>query len=122
MNLPSRYVPATLAMLLLFLLAVLPGCAQPSEPKAQVTLLNNQDLTALDADDVVRIMRRAGFSDEQILDFGTELRNGLASTGAVQIKIGNKVEAIFAVHGQVVQASARRRGSFTYDPTRREFH
>ncbi|GAF75906.1 unnamed protein product, partial [marine sediment metagenome] len=44
-------------------------------PQAWVVVLNNQQVAALDTDDVVRIMQRAGFSDQQILDLGTDLRN-----------------------------------------------
>jgi hypothetical protein len=63
-------------------------------------------------------MRRAGFSDRQILEYGTDLRNGLAESGAVQIKIGKKVEAVFAVNlseSNCVYISTRLRGNFIYD-------
>ncbi len=87
------------------------GCANTN---AQVAPLPNRDVAALDADHIVRIMRRAGFSDDEILDLGTQLRNMLASSGAAKIQVGEKVEAIFAVHGRCLHGTSRRRGSFVY--------
>ena len=77
--------------------------------------LPNHEVAALDSDDIVRIMKRAGFSDEQILEHGTELRNTLATSGAVQIRIGEYVEAIFAVSARYLHITTRLRGSFMYD-------
>jgi len=78
--------------------------------------LSNRDIIALNAEDIVQIMRRAGFSDEQILQLGTEMRNSMAQYGAVQIKTpdSNKIEATFAVHDHCVYISTRSRGSFIY--------
>jgi len=94
------------------------GCAGSG---AQVVALNNTEVAALTADDVVRIMRRAGFSDQQVLDLGTDLRNTLASSGAAQIRVGEKVESIFAVSGRWLHASSRSRGSFIYDLEKGKF-
>ncbi|MFC1604004.1 hypothetical protein ACFL5F_03160 [Planctomycetota bacterium] len=63
-------------------------------------------------------MRRSGFSNNQILEHGTDLRNGLAESGAVQIKIGKKIEVIFAINlndGNNVYISTRLRGNFIYN-------
>jgi len=60
-------------------------------------------------------MLRAGFSDEQILQLGTDLRNELARSGAAQISVGDKVEATFAVRGDYVYVTAYKRGSFIYE-------
>ena len=109
------YLPGALALLLL---AVAAGCANT---RAHVVVLSNREVIALDADDVVRVMRRAGLSDEQILDLGTELRNALASAGAVQIRAGRKVEVILAVDGHYVRGSCRQGGSFIYDSEKRSF-
>ena len=76
----------------------------------------NRETVALDADDVVRIMRMAGFPDPQILDLGTDLRNELARSGAAQIRLDDKVEALFAVNGRYVYIASRLHGSFIYDP------
>jgi hypothetical protein len=86
---------------------------QPSE--LEIVPLGNQDVIELGADDVVRVMRRAGFSDEQILELGPELRNGLAESGAAQVRLKDRVEVVFAVHGNYVFITTRLRGSFIYD-------
>lgn len=86
---------------------------QPNELK--IVPLGNQDVIELSADDVVRVMRRAGFSDEQILELGPELRDGLAESGAAQVRLKDKVEVVFAVHGKYLFITSRLRGSFIYD-------
>ena len=83
--------------------------------KLQVTPLSNQDVIAMSADDIIRIMRRAGFSDEQILQLGTDVRNALLLSGAAQVRLRDKVEVIFAVHDDYVFITTRLRGSFIYD-------
>jgi hypothetical protein len=101
-------------MLLVFGIA---GCVRTAR-SIRVIPMANRSVLALSSDEVVNIMRRAGFSDNQILEYGTDLRNGLAESGAVQIKIGNKVEAVFAVNlseGNCVYISTRLRGNFIYD-------
>jgi hypothetical protein len=81
----------------------------------QVTPLSNQDVITLSADDVIRIMRRAGFSDEQILRLGTDVRSALLLSGAAQVRLRDKVEVIFAVHDDYVFITTRLRGHFIYD-------
>lgn len=127
-----RKLPAVVCLLLVgFLCLSTVGCAQISNFTTsignklsgrsagfEVIPLSNQEVVALDADDVVQVMRRAGFSDEQILRLGTDLRNALLYSGAVQIKLRDKVEAVFAVHGDYVFITTRLRGSFIYDVNR----
>jgi len=119
---PIRYnsrissVVITLALLALVALGIC-GCAH-SNTGIRVVPLSNRSVLDLNPDDVVEVMRRAGFSDNQILEYGTDLRNGLAESGAVQIKIGKKVEAVFAINlseGNCVYISTRLRGNFIYD-------
>ena len=119
---PIRYnTRIASVMVLLMLLALLAlgigGCSR-SSTGIRVIPLSNRSVLALSPDDVVEIMRRAGFSDRQILEYGTDLRNGLAESGAVQIKIGKKVEAVFAINlseSNCVYISTRLRGNFIYD-------
>ena len=94
------------------------GCANS---RARVISLSNREIAALDADDIVRVMRRAGFSDDQVIDLGPDLRNMLASSGAAKIQVGNKVEAMFSVDGDSLYASSYRRGSFIYDLGKQTF-
>jgi hypothetical protein len=103
-------------VVVLLLALTIVGCTNNSAyPKLQVIPLNNQNVVALSPDDVVRIMRQAGFSDPQILQYGTDLRNGLSQSGAAQVKAREKVEAIFAAHGDYIYVTTRLRGSFIYN-------
>jgi len=112
----SLTIMLTLTLLALLALGAV-GCAHQSTG-IRVVPLSNRDVLALTPDDIVVVMRRAGFSDNQILEYGTDLRNGLAESGAVQIKVGKKVEAVFAVNlnnGDCVYISTRLRGNFIYN-------
>ena len=114
----SRYSSVTIMLTLLALLALgVVGCARDSAG-IRVVPMSNRNVLALSSNDVVEVMRRSGFSDKQILEYGTDLRNGLAESGAVQIKIGKKVEAVFAINlndGDCVFISTRLRGNFIYN-------
>ena len=103
----------------LFLLLVLPfaGCAATTHLETGVMPLPNRQVAELSADDVARVMRRAGFTDDQIITLGTDLRNQLAASGAAQVHVGDKVEAMFAADGPCLHVSSRTRGSFIYDLT-----
>ena len=99
----------------LFILALsLVGCAYTGGG-IQVVPLNSRSVLNLSADDVVEIMRAAGFSDEQIVQYGTQVHDGLAQTGAVQINVNRKAEAIFAVKEQDIYISTQMRGLFIYN-------
>jgi ligand-binding sensor domain-containing protein len=123
---PIRYKPASssvvvitgLTLLLLLALGVI-GCGSSTRRSGiQIIPLSSRSVLELNADDVVRVMRRAGFSDKQILEYGPDLRDGLAQSGAVQVKIGSKVEAVFAInldHGPCIYITTRLRGSFIYN-------
>ena len=105
-------------LVVVFLFLGVVGCVSTRSGKStrfQVIPVSSQDVAALSSDDVVRVMRRAGFSDEQILELGAQLRNALLLSGAVQIKQGNIVEAIFAINDNNVYVTARLRGNFIYN-------
>ena len=114
----SRNSSLTIMLTLLALLALgAVGCAR-NNTGIRVIAMSNRDVLALSPEDVVAVMRRAGFSDNQVLEYGTDLRNGLAESGAVQVKIGKKVEAVFAINlndGDCVYISTRLRGNFIYN-------
>jgi hypothetical protein len=88
------------------------GCAPTG---IQVMPVSNRYVLALSSDDVVRVMRRAGFSDSQVLEFGPGIRDGLAQSGAVQIKVGKKIEVVFAIRDNSVYITTRLRGNFIYN-------
>ncbi len=89
------------------------GCAR--NRGIEILPLGNRSVLTLSSDDVVQVMRAAGFSDMQIWEHGTALRDGLARSGAVQIRIDGTVEAVFAINGDSVYISTLGRGHFVYD-------
>lgn len=113
----SRSSITIILVLVALLIVGMTGCARSSRG-IRVVPLSNRHVLNLSPDEVVEVMRRAGFSDNQILEYGMDMRNGLAESGAVQIKIGQKVEAVFAINlseGNCVYISTRLRGNFIYD-------
>jgi len=111
----DRYRIATGGLFIVLSLSALLGMVGCAHNQAQVIPVSNREVAALSAEDIARVMLRAGFSDEQILELGTDLRNELARSGAAQIDVGDKVESIFAVDGDYVYVSSRLKGSFIYD-------
>ena len=119
---PNRYNLKNSSLKIMFMLLALlalgaAGCSRQSTG-IRVIPLSNRSILALSPDDVIEVMRRAGFSDKQVLEYGMDLRDGLAESGAVQIKIGKKVEAVFAINlndGNNVFISTRLRGNFIYN-------
>jgi len=99
--------------LLLALLAF--GVVSCAQKGFEVIPLNHQEVLTLSSDDIVRVMRRAGFSDNQILGYGTDLHDALSRSGAAQIKIDKRLQAVFAINGDSVYISTRLRGNFIYN-------
>lgn len=99
--------------LLLALLAF--GVVSCAQKGFEVIPLNHQEVLTLSSDDIVRVMRRAGFSDNQILEYGTDLHDALSRSGAAQVKISKKLQAVFAINGDSVYISTRLRGNFIYN-------
>jgi len=104
------------ASLLLTLLAFgVVSCAAHRGLEVVPLRYEDQDVLTLSSDDIVRVMRRAGFSDNQILEHGEDLHSALAHSGAAQIKMRRNLEAIFAINGDAVYISTRLRGNFIYN-------
>lgn len=113
-NRVSRNGGVIVASLLLTLLAFgVVSCA--AHRGLDVVPLRNQDVLTLSSDDIVQVMRRAGFSDNQILEYGEDLHSALSREGAVQIKVKRNLEAVFAINGDAVYISSRLRGNFIYN-------
>jgi len=110
-----------IVLLLLALLALgVVGCSSMysmfrSKKGFEVIPVSNRNILDLSADDVVQVMRRAGFSDNQIYELGTDVHDGMFMSGAVQIKLKGKVEAVFAANGDDVYIGTRLRGNFIYN-------
>ena len=95
---------------ILVLLAGLMGCQSLC-----VIPIENNDQAALNEKDIVFIMRKAGFKDKQILDTGTDVRDGLAQFGSVQIRSEDCTQAIYAVKYPYIHGTSRDKGSFAYN-------
>jgi hypothetical protein len=109
----SRVYHTITAFSLIILALAVVGCM--SSRSIQVIPTGSRGTLDLSADDIVEIMSAAGFSDTQIVEYGKQVHDGLAKSGAVQIKVGRKVEAIFAVNGNDIYISTRLRGYFIYN-------
>jgi hypothetical protein len=91
------------------------GCSQTG---IRIIPLGSRHVLTLKADDVVQIMRKAGFSDAQIEENGTDLRNALAQSGAAQVIINGRLEAVFAINrdqGDCVYIATASRGNFIFN-------
>jgi hypothetical protein len=95
--------------------------SKQSKEGLRVVAKSNKEVARLSSDDVVRIMQRVGFSDDQILDLGTDLYNALLLSGGADVYYGKSLEMIFAVNAQQVQIQSRSRGSFLYDVAKGRF-
>lgn len=80
----------------------------------------NQDVASLNPTDIVYVMQRVGFSDEHILDLGTDLHNALRLSGGAAIVYRKDAVALFQVDGGYLQIRTRS-GSFDYDVARGRF-
>lgn len=107
-------ISGAVTLTLLALALSLAGCAYTSGG-IRIEPLNSRNVLELSSDNVVDIMRAAGFSDDQIIEHGTAVRNVMAQSGAVQIYVNRRVEAIFAAKEQDVYISTQSRGLFIYN-------
>ncbi|MEX0655610.1 MAG: hypothetical protein WD534_14080 [Phycisphaeraceae bacterium] len=107
----QRFTPPLLCAVMLLACGTLLGGCQSAQEPARVSAMSTSHTAALDAPQVVRIMRYAGFSDEQILDLGTDVRNAVAQAGGANIRIGERTEALLAVEGQTLHVSSRSGGT-----------
>ena len=67
------------------------------------------------ADEIVRIMRRIGLPDDQILSLGPILRDAMRTTGAAAISRGGQPQVMLAVNEDHLFVQTRSQGSFIYD-------
>jgi hypothetical protein len=81
----------------------------------------NRDQADLSAEDILRVMERVGFSDEQILLLGPDLHRALQTAGAAEIRLGKKTEMAFGINGERLFITSRTRGTFVYNITKGRF-
>ncbi|MBN1509365.1 MAG: hypothetical protein JW955_21140 [Sedimentisphaerales bacterium] len=75
----------------------------------------------LTADEIVRIMRRVGLVDEQILNLGPGLRDALRATGAAALTSGGQPEVMLAVSDEHLFVQSRGQSIFIYDLKEKKF-
>jgi len=92
------------------------------KPKSQfrVVAKKNLSIAVLRPADVVRIMRRVGFADEQILELGTDLANALRFSGAAEVFYRKDKLAIFVSDGDFLRIRSRV-GAFDYQISTGQF-
>lgn len=121
------WVIGTRLVLILLALEVV-GCRGPAQKDAsaeaglenepamlRVVPHSNKEMADLSPDDIVRVMQRIGFTDEQVIALGTALHNALLRSGAAAIVAGRKTEVLFAVNGEYLYIQSPLRGTFVYD-------
>ena len=97
-------VPVVIAACMLLTLG---GCMRSG---IQIVPIPNQDVLSLNANQVVQILKAIGFSDQEIIDYGWSVREGLARSGRVRIMIDDVIEAGLGVKGDDVYISSRTMG------------
>ncbi|MGD8787510.1 MAG: hypothetical protein PVJ60_08815 [Phycisphaerales bacterium] len=107
-----RNIGVIIVLLLLAFLAF--GTVSCAHRSLQIVPIRSQNVLTLSSDDVVRVMRRAGFSDGQIMEYGTHLHDALSQSGAAQVKTKRGVKAVFAIKEESVYISSRY-GNFIYN-------
>lgn len=100
------------ALFAVLLLTLMSSCASH---QMSVVPQRNGDSIVLSPAQVIALMRRADFSDEQIENLGAELRDALAFYGAARIKSQDSVEALFITDGCRIYGAVSGRGIFFYD-------
>jgi hypothetical protein len=89
------------------------GCA-PEPPKPIVDAVAAPQQVELTPDDVVNVLRRAGFTNQEILEIGPQVRDAVAASGGVSITFNGKVQAILAAENGLLYITAAGRGTYMY--------
>lgn len=66
----------------------------------------------LSATSLAKAMLRAGFSREEILEYGPAVRNSISMQGGAEVKRSNAIQALFSVHDGTLYVSSRTSGTF----------
>ena len=109
---PVRHISISSVVIACLLLPMmLSGCMRYG---LKVVPVPSHDVLELYPNEVVTIMQRVGFTDEQIKDYAWSVREALARSGAVRILVNSKAVAGFAIQGDEVLISSSR-GNFIYN-------
>ena len=94
------------------------GERQPQQARQRVLRIvpqSNREVADLSPNDIVRIMRQIGFTDDQIRELGRDMRDALLVSGAARVLYKEQTEALLAVNGTQVYIRSMARGNFIYD-------
>lgn len=108
------------------------GCSQLAQSQKRkqgmldVIPFSTRHAIALTSTDVIAIMRAANFTDEQIGEYGPQVRNGLMTVGGVQIQFAQDDEAKVVVRFVInaddyVLINSVITGYFVYDARNHQF-
>ena len=81
----------------------------------RIEAVTNSEVAMLNSDDVVRVAKRIGFTDQEVLDFGIDLRNALYLSGGARVLVRGNVEALLQVQGGDIWIQSVTYGSHVYD-------
>ncbi len=101
---------AGLAVLGLFSMALL-GCQTAA---TRVVPAASEYHKVLVADDIALMMRQAGFCDADILKYGTDVRNALATRGTARVEKDDVVCAIFYAQKETIYVTTDAGKAFFY--------
>ena len=100
----------------LLIIALLAGCAQGdrnvSRLNAGVTKLAVGDPYPVSARDLAAAMIQAGFTGDEVLEYGPEVRNAIGTAGGAQVNRDKFVMAIFSVQDGTLFVSSRDGSTF----------
>lgn len=96
------------------------GPQRKQQSPFKVISKKGSQVAALNPDDIVRIMQRVGFADEQILELGTELHNALRFSGMAAILYHKETLAVFVAEGDYIRIKSRS-GVFNYQISQGQF-
>lgn len=127
-----RHHRSLVALACLSVTVTMTGCSQlaqsqkRNEGNLDIVPFSTRHAIALTAMDVVAIMRAANFTDQQIGEYGPQVRNGLMTVGGVQVQFAKDEEAKivvrFVINGDdYVLINSVISGYFVYDARNHQF-
>ena len=122
----KRYRQNILVVAMLLMVLPVSGCfslrnpfasvaAKKSTKALEVVALRNTEALQLTADDIVNIMLEVGFTPEQVMDIGGDLREALMFKGLARIRYNGEWVAQMRVKSERIQIFSTHMGYFEYD-------
>ena len=83
--------------------------------------VTNSEVADLSADDVIKICMKIGFTKQQIVNLGADLKNALLLSGGARVIYRGNVEALIQVRQPDIYIQTATRGQHVYDMARGTF-